>query len=44
VSPIELSSPIKLSIGICIAGMLWLGICPNTVLNLANEAAQVLGK
>jgi NADH-quinone oxidoreductase subunit N len=43
-SPIELSSPIKLSIAICIAGMLWLGIFPETVLNLANGAAAVLGK
>jgi NADH-quinone oxidoreductase subunit N len=43
-SPIQLSSPIKLSIGICIAGMFWLGIFPNTVLNLANGAAAVLGK
>ncbi len=43
-SPIQLSSPIKLSIAICIAGMLWLGIFPNTVLDLANAAAQTLGK
>jgi NADH-quinone oxidoreductase subunit N len=43
-SPIHLSSPVKLSIMICIAGMLWLGIFPNTVLNLANEAAAVFGK
>jgi NADH-quinone oxidoreductase subunit N len=43
-SPIELSAPIKLSIAICIAGMLWLGIFPETVLNLANGAAAVLGK
>ena len=43
VSPIELSAPIKLSIGICIAGMFWLGIFPNTVLNITNEAAKVLG-
>jgi NADH-quinone oxidoreductase subunit N len=43
-SPIQLSSPIKVSIGICIAGMFWLGIFPNTVLNLANGAAVVLGK
>src|SRR5271154_3932909 len=42
-SPIELSSPIKLSIGICIAGIFWLGIFPDTVLNLANEAAKSLG-
>jgi NADH-quinone oxidoreductase subunit N len=43
-SPIQLSSPIKLSIGICIAGIFWLGVFPNTVLNLANGAAAVLGK
>jgi NADH-quinone oxidoreductase subunit N len=43
-SPILLSSPIKLSIAICIAGMLWLGIFPNTVLDLASQAAQAFGK
>jgi NADH-quinone oxidoreductase subunit N len=43
-TPIPLSSPIKLSIAICISGMLWLGIFPNTVLDLANTAAQALGK
>jgi NADH-quinone oxidoreductase subunit N len=42
-SPIELSAPIKLSIGICITGMFWLGIFPNTMLNVTNEAAKVLG-
>jgi NADH-quinone oxidoreductase subunit N len=41
-SPIFLSSPIKFSLAICIAGMLWLGIFPNTVLNLAEQAASVL--
>jgi NADH-quinone oxidoreductase subunit N len=41
-SPIQLSSPIKLTIGMCIAGMLWIGIFPNTVLNLAAQAASVL--
>jgi NADH-quinone oxidoreductase subunit N len=44
VSPIELSAPIKVSICICIAGMFWLGIFPSTVLDMANAAAQVLGK
>jgi NADH-quinone oxidoreductase subunit N len=42
-SPIELSSPIKLSIAICISGIFWLGIFPNTVLNVTNEAAKALG-
>ena len=43
-SPISLSSPAKLTIWICIAGMFWIGLFPNTVLNLANEAALVFGK
>ncbi|HZF00550.1 MAG TPA: NADH-quinone oxidoreductase subunit N [Methylomirabilota bacterium] len=42
-SPIQLSSAAKFSIAICIAGMLWLGIFPNTILNIANEAAKSLG-
>jgi NADH-quinone oxidoreductase subunit N len=41
-SPIPLSGAAKFSIAICIAGMFWLGIFPNTVLNLATEAANVL--
>jgi NADH-quinone oxidoreductase subunit N len=41
-SPIQLSSPVKLSIAICIAGMFWIGIFPNTVLDLATRAAGVL--
>jgi NADH-quinone oxidoreductase subunit N len=43
-SPIELSAPAKVSIWACIAGIFWLGLFPNTVLNIANEAAKVLGK
>ncbi len=41
VSPIELSAPAKVAIWACIAGIFWLGLFPNTVLNLANEAAAV---
>jgi NADH-quinone oxidoreductase subunit N len=41
-SPISLSSPAKLAVWICIAGMFWIGLFPNTVLNLANEAANAL--
>jgi NADH-quinone oxidoreductase subunit N len=41
-SPITLSSPAKLTAWICIAGMFWIGLFPNTVLNLANEAALAL--
>jgi NADH-quinone oxidoreductase subunit N len=42
-SPVPLSGAAKFSIAICIAGMFWLGVFPNTVLNLANDAAKVLG-
>ena len=41
-SPIQLSAPAKLSIWVCIAGIFWLGLFPNTVLDLANQAAAVL--
>jgi NADH-quinone oxidoreductase subunit N len=41
-SPIELSGGAKFSIAICIGGIFWLGLFPNTVLNLATEAAKVL--
>ncbi len=44
VSPIELSAPAKFSICICIAGMLWFGLFPNTILNVTNLAAAALGK
>jgi NADH-quinone oxidoreductase subunit N len=40
-SPIVLSAPAKLTAWICIAGIFWLGLFPNTVLNLANQAATV---
>jgi NADH-quinone oxidoreductase subunit N len=43
-SPIALSAPAKLSIWVCIAGMFWIGLFPNTVLNMANLAAGVFAK
>jgi NADH-quinone oxidoreductase subunit N len=43
-SPIEISSPAKLSIWACIAGIFWIGLFPNTVLNVTNLAAAALGK
>src|ERR1035437_1858051 len=39
-SPIELSAPAKVSIWVCIAGMFWLGLFPNTILNMTNLAAM----
>jgi len=42
-SPIELSSPAKLSLWACLAGIFWIGLFPNTVLNITNLAAAALG-
>lgn len=42
-SPIVIPGPAKFCILVCLAGIFWLGIFPNTVLNLAAEAAKVLG-
>jgi NADH-quinone oxidoreductase subunit N len=42
-SPIIIPGPSKFCILVCLAGIFWLGIFPNTVLNLAAEAAKVLG-
>ncbi len=41
-SPIPLSGAAKLSIALCIAGMFWLGIFPNELVNFTALAAQVL--
>ncbi|HEU6447940.1 MAG TPA: NADH-quinone oxidoreductase subunit N [Verrucomicrobiae bacterium] len=38
-SPITLSGAAKFAIAICILGIFWIGIFPNTVVNLANAAA-----
>ncbi len=43
-SPIEISSPAKLSLAICLAGIFWIGLFPDTVLNITNLAATALGK
>ena len=43
VSPIELSSAAKFFLWVCLAGIFWLGLFPNTVLNLALDAAKSLG-
>jgi len=40
-SQIELSAPAKVTAWACIAGIFWLGLFPNTVLNMANQAAAV---
>lgn len=39
---IELSPPAMVTAWICIAGIFWIGLFPNTLLNLANAAATAL--
>jgi NADH-quinone oxidoreductase subunit N len=41
-SPITMSLPMKAAICVCIAGMFWLGIAPNSLLDLAQKATTVL--
>jgi NADH-quinone oxidoreductase subunit N len=44
ISPIELSAPVKISICVCLAGIFWIGIFPNALLNYATAAAKALGQ
>ena len=41
-SPITLGWPIKAALAVCIAGMLFIGVYPNPLVNLANAAVKVL--
>jgi NADH-quinone oxidoreductase subunit N len=41
-SPIPVSRPAKLVICICIAGIFWLGLFPNALLKVAEEAVRAL--
>ncbi len=41
-SPIIVPWPMKLSLGICLVGMLWLGTFPNTVLNMVAGSVMML--
>jgi len=41
-SPIEISRPLRLTIYACMAGMLYLGIFPNTMLNWASQIVSAL--
>jgi NADH-quinone oxidoreductase subunit N len=43
-SPIQLSAPAMVTAWVCIGGIFWLGICPNTVLNLAQQAVLLTAK
>lgn len=41
-APIQISLPTKISIYVCVLGMLYLGMFPNAVVNLATKAVAVL--
>jgi NADH-quinone oxidoreductase subunit N len=41
-SPIPLSRPILASLYLCLGGMLWLGVFPNSIVNLAELAVTTL--
>ena len=43
-SPIRLSWPSRLTLGVCVAGMLFLGIWPSGLMAWATQAVQVLGR
>lgn len=43
-SPIQLSAPAMVTAWICIIGIFWLGLFPNTVLTLAQQAVVVAVK
>jgi NADH-quinone oxidoreductase subunit N len=43
-SPIPLSAPAMITAWICIGGIFWLGLFPNTVLNLAQQAVIIAAK
>jgi NADH-quinone oxidoreductase subunit N len=42
VSPIPMSLPMRLALIGCIAGMFWLGLAPQSLLGLAEQAAKAL--
>lgn len=41
-SPIPLSGAAKFTVAVCIAGMLWIGLFPNALLNITDLAAKAL--
>ncbi len=41
-SPITVSGPARFSIAICVAGIFWLGLFPESVLNFAMSAASAI--
>jgi NADH-quinone oxidoreductase subunit N len=41
-SPIPMSFPMRAAIWLCIAGMFWLGLAPNSLLKAAEQATGVL--
>ena len=40
--PITISTPMRVAVAVCIAGMFWLGLFPGAVIRVAEEATKVL--
>lgn len=43
-APVPMSLPVRCTIGLCIIGMLWLGLFPGAVVNATEFAAQSLAR
>jgi NADH-quinone oxidoreductase subunit N len=41
-TPITISTPARLALGVCVAGMIWLGVYPSGVLAIASQAVNSL--
>ena len=41
-APIPISPAMKISLAVCMAGMLWLGLFPNALVQAAAEAVKAL--
>jgi len=41
-SGISISTPMRFAIGVCVAGMFWLGLFPGVITRMAEEATKVL--
>jgi NADH-quinone oxidoreductase subunit N len=41
-TPIEVSAPVRVALCVCVAGMLYLGILPNRMVDAADTAVRVL--
>ncbi|MFM8357467.1 MAG: hypothetical protein ACKOET_02810, partial [Verrucomicrobiota bacterium] len=41
-APLPVSWPLRVGLGVCVAGMLWLGVLPDSLMKVAVPAVEVL--